>query len=63
MASRYKPCPICGNDRPFELDVIPAWQKHAAMCGECGWRTPEFPTREESIADWNRRAEREGEPQ
>jgi Lar family restriction alleviation protein len=45
-----KPCPFCGSDNVF-------YSVHeTVMCHDCECHTGEWPTKQEAIDAWNKRA-------
>lgn len=53
-----KPCPFCGSEgKPRR--VFQDWWKVRCTNKECGGNIRRFKTKEEALAAWNRRSERD----
>ena len=60
MMTELKPCPFCGSDEvgcwahygKFPNGKTP----HNVLCDDCGSTTDMYPSAEEAIEAWNRRA-------
>ena len=58
MSNELKKCPFCGEDNPImQVDKEEYSLTYYVQCWYCGCRTDDYPTEEEAIERWNRRAE------
>lgn len=51
-----KPCPFCGS-RKIEINRIDGTREYYLTCEECGIEQPLYPTADEAVGAWNRRAD------
>lgn len=57
MSDELKPCPFCGSPGILERLGGPGSTHHIAKCSKCRCDLHFYPTREQAIEIWNRRAD------
>ncbi len=51
-----KPCPFCGNENVRVYVGLMEFHDGEVACDDCGGSCGNYPTRDDAIAAWNRRA-------
>ena len=69
MSEKLKPCPFCGEKLEITANAYSSyysgpvwkhWNWYRVQCPQCEVQTTEYPTVEEAIEAWNRRAKDDG---